>query len=221
MKKLLSALFIASTAVIMAQPKGKDPKMAPTLTPGYYCNLKGDTIKGEIQSNPIGGEADFYKGFNFKAKGPGKVVAISPKKAKCYGFDGRNFVLMPLEDAEVYVEYLSKGRLCFYEYKFDGQVMGQPGIESIYFIQDTKADQASAELREMKRLNPKFYKKEIKPYLKDQIATWENLDKFTFRKEQVANSVNEFNSYYPSASASTKSDVEVEKVGDTPKEETE
>ncbi|MDP1802703.1 MAG: hypothetical protein Q8L81_15180 [Bacteroidota bacterium] len=220
MKKLLSALFIASTAVMMAQPKGKDPKMAPVLTPGYYCNLKGDTIKGEIQSNPLGGESDFYKGFNFKAKGPAKVVAISPKKAKSYGFDGRHFVLVPLDGTEIYVEYLSKGRLNFFEYKFDGQVMGQPGIESLYFIQDTKADQSSVELRELKQLNPKFYKKEIKPYLKDQIATWENLDKFSFRKEQVANSVNEFNKYYDSGPAN-KSEVEVERVTDEPKEETE
>jgi len=221
MKKLLSVLFIASSVVAMAQPKGKDPKMAPTLSPGYYCNLKGDTIKGEIQTNPTNGESDFYKGFNFKAKGPGKVVAISPKKAKCYGFDGRNFVFTPINESEVYIEYLSKGRLNFFEYKFDGSVMGQPGIESLYFIQDTKADQSSVELRDVKQLNTKFYKKEIKPYLKEQIAIWENLDKFTFKKEQIANSVNEFNSYYPSSSAANKSDVEVEKVGDQPKEETE
>ncbi|MBA2613322.1 MAG: hypothetical protein H0U95_15240 [Bacteroidetes bacterium] len=221
MKKLLAALFIASTAVIIAQPKGKDPKMAATLSPGYYCNLKGDTIKGEIQSNPTNGEPELYRGFNFKPKGNGKLVAISNKKAKCYGFDGRHFTLIPFDADFVYIEYLSKGRLNFMEYKYAGSVAGQPGIESIFFIQDTKADEASKELRELKQISTKFYKKDVKPYMKDQIATWDNLDKFTFRKEALINAINEFNTYYPSSSSAGKNDVEIEKVGDQPKEETE
>lgn len=220
MKKLLSVLFIASSVVLLAQPKGKDPKMAASLTPGYYCNLKGDTVKGEIQVNPLNGEPDFYKGFSFKPKGPGKVTPISTKKAKAYGFDGRNFTLIPFDAGEVYIEYLAKGRLNFLEYKYPGIKAGEPVIESIYFIQDTKADEASADLREMRQISQKFYKKDIKPYMKAQIATWENLDKFTFNKEAVANAIREFNKYYDT-SASDKVQVETEKVTDTPKEETE
>jgi hypothetical protein len=219
MKKLLSVLFIASSVVLLAQPKGKDPKMAANLTPGYYCNLKGDTIKGEIQTNPTNGEVDFYKGFNFKPKGPGKVTAISTKKAKSYGFEGRNFTLIPFDAGEVYIEYLAKGRLNFMEYKFAGSVAGQPGIESIYFIQDTKADEASADLKELKQISQKFYKKDIKPYYKPHPELWTDLDKFTFNKEVIANSVREFNRYYDSGP--TKVEVETEKVTDQSKEESE
>ena len=217
MKKLFSLLFIASSAVLIAQPKGKDPKMAANLTPGYYCNLKGDTIKGEIQTNPTNGEVDFYTGFNFKPKGPGKVTAISNKKAKAYGFDGRDFTLIPFDIDFVYIEYIAKGRLNFMEYKFAGSIAGQPGVESRYFIQDTKAEESSADLRELKQISEKFYKKDIKPYMKAQIATWENLDKFTFNKEVVGNAIREFNKYYDTSS-STKTEVEAEKVSGEEKE---
>ena len=218
MKKKLSIFFIAATLFINAQPKGKDAQMAATLTKGYYCNFKGDTVKGEVQINPTNGEPDFYKGFSFKI-GKGKVTPISTKKARAYGFDDRNFTLIPFDAGEVYIEYLAKGRLNLLEYKYASSKGGQPIVESIYFIQDTKADESVKELREIRQISQKFYKKDIKPYMKDQPATWENLDKFTFNKEVLANAVREFNKYYDTTPV--KAEVEVEKVGEEPKEETE
>ena len=153
MKKILSVLFIGTSIALVAQPKNKDPKMAATITPGYYCNLKGDTIKGEVQNNPLGGEPDYYKGFAFKLKGPGKIAAVTTKKAKSYGFDGRNFTVIPFDAGEVYIEYLAKGRLNFFEYKYATTVAGQPTVESVYFIQDTKADEANKDLREIKQIS--------------------------------------------------------------------
>jgi len=220
MKKILSILFISSSLLNFAQPKGKDPQMAPTLTQGYYCNLKGDTVKGEIQTNPTNGELDFYNVFNFKPKGASKVTPISNKKAKSYGFDGRHFTLFPYGDGFVYLEYVAKGRLNFFEYKLMGKKEGQPFVESLYFIQDTKADEANKELRDLKRISQKFYKKEIKPYMIDQIATWDNLDKFIFNKEVIGNAIREFNRYYDN-SGSSSSEVETEKVTEETKGETE
>lgn len=209
MKKLLSALFITSTIVVMAQPK-KDPKMAATLTPGYYVGMKNDTTKGEIQTNPLGGETDFYKGFTFK-KGAAKLAAVSTKKAKKYGFNGRDFVVIPFDAGEVYIEYLAKGRVCFYEYKYPSTLGGQPIVESIYFIHDTKADESSKELREIKQISQKFYKKDIKDYMKEHKEIWEGLDKFTFNKEAIANAIRQYNTYYTS-SEDVKVEVETEKV---------
>ena len=220
MKKIFSILFISSSLLILAQPKGKDPKMSPTLSPGYYCNLKGDTVKGEIQTNPTNGELDFYNSFNFKPKGAAKVTPISNKKAKSYGFDGRHFTLFPFGEGFVYLEYIAKGRLNFFEYKIMGKKEGQPFVESLYFMQDTKADEANKELRELKRISQKFYKKEIKPYMKDQIATWDNLDKFVFNKEVIGNAIREFNRYYDNSGSETPQ-IETEKVTEETKEETE
>lgn len=209
MKKLLSALFIASSVVALAQPK-KDPKMAATLSPGYYVGMKNDTTKGEIQNNPLNGETDFYKGFSFK-KGTAKLAPVTTKKAKKYGFDGRNFAVIPFDAGEVYIEYLAKGRICFYEYKYPSTLAGQPIVESIYFIQDTKADESSRELREIKQISQKFYKKDIKPYMKEHSEIWDGLDKFTFNKEAIANAIRQYNTYY-SNSDDVKVEVETEKV---------
>jgi hypothetical protein len=32
--------------------------------------------------------------------------------------------------------------------------------------------------------------------MKDQIMTWNNLDKFTFNKDAIANAIKEFNKFY-------------------------
>lgn len=192
MKKLF-LLLVLSSMVVAAQPK-KDPKMAPVLTPGYYTTMKGDTVKGEIQINPLD-ETDFYHGFGFKpAKGAGKVTVINSKKAKAYGFDGRHFAVIPYEEGDIYAEYLTRGRLTFMEYKLHTKQDGVEIIGSVFFIQDKAADEA--ELRDLKQISQKFYKRDLKPYMKGQPMIWSDLDKFTFEKNAVSNALKEYNKYY-------------------------
>ncbi|MBA3664602.1 MAG: hypothetical protein H0W61_10385 [Bacteroidetes bacterium] len=198
MKKFLSVLMITLTCVAFGQPekKDKEPKMAPVLAKGYYLNPKGDTVKGEVQTN-YDNELDIYKGFNFRVPGTTKVVAISSKKAKGYGYEGHHFVLFPYDSqSEVYLEQLVSGRLNFFEFKFNETKEGRPVISSKYYIQDTKADEKEKEMRELKAISTKFYKKDLKPYMKEQPVTWNDLDKFTFNKEAVINAIKEFNKYY-------------------------
>jgi hypothetical protein len=198
MKKILSVLFIVATCVAFAQPgkKGKDPKMAPTLAKGYYVTAKNDTVKGEVQTNPED-ELGFYKEFSFRLPGTTKVTPISSKKAKAYGFEGKHFVLVPYDsESQVYIEQLVRGRLNFFEYKYEDKKDGNPVISTMYYIQDTKADEKDKEMRELKPISTKFYKKELKPYMKEQPITWTDLDKFTFNKEAVINAIKEFNKYY-------------------------
>jgi hypothetical protein len=67
----------------------------------------------------------------------------------------------------------------------------------VYFAQDTRAEgPESAELKEVRKISTKFYKRDLKPYMKDQPMLWTDLDKFTFEKNAVVNSVNEFNKFY-------------------------
>jgi hypothetical protein len=195
MKKLLSLIFITAATVAIAQPGGKKgtPKMAPTLEPGYYVTAKGDTVKGEIQTNPDN-EGDIYKQINFKAPGTPKVVVITTKKAKAYGYGNNHFMLYAADaQNEVYMRYLAKGRLNFMEFKYPSTVAGTATMVAEYYIQDSKADEENKELRDMKKLNEKFYKKELKPYMKDQAMIWSDLDKFVFKPEAIANSVREYN----------------------------
>jgi hypothetical protein len=194
MKKLLSFILATGAVVAVAQPK-KAPKMAPVLAQGYYVGAKNDTTWGEVQTNPDD-ETDLYKGFNFRPAKGGKVMPVSPKKAKAYGFEGRHFVQTVYEGQDIYLERLANGRLNFFEYRFNGKVDGYPGVESVYFAQDTRAEGEDIKLKEINKISTKFYKKELRPYMKDQPMIWSDLDKFTFDKNAVAKAITEFNRYY-------------------------
>lgn len=195
MKKLLSFILLTAALTSAAQPK-KAPKMAPILAPGYYVvGNKNDTVRGEVQTNPDD-ETDFYTKFSFRPAKGGKVVPIDAKKAKAYGFDDRHFLLIPYGSENVYAERLSSGRLNFFEYRFNGKIDGNPGVESVYFAQDTRAEGDDIKLKEIQKISTKFYKKDLKPFMKDQPMIWSDFDKFTFTKQTVVNSINEFNKYY-------------------------
>lgn len=194
MKRLFCFLFVGSAFISAAQPK-KDPKMAATTSPGYYVVAKGDTVKGEVRNNPED-MTEFYNAFFFKPAKGGKLMPVSAKKAKAYGFDDRHFFQILDNGAEIYVEVLARGRINFYEYKYNGKIDGLPAVESAYFVQDNMAEGEDVKLRELKKINNKFYKKELKPYMKDQPVIWSDLDKFTFNKEAVTNAIKEFNKFY-------------------------
>jgi len=201
MKHLLVFILLGLSVMLNAQPgkKGKGPAMAAELSSGYYVTTKGDTVKGEIQSNHED-ESVFYNAIYFKDPKGGKVIQISSKKAKAYGYDDNHFVLMPYDNQkDVYLRYLAKGRLNFLEYKFPSTYAGKPITAVEYYIQDTKADEVNANLRDLKKVNEKFYKKDIRPYMKDQPMIWGDLDKYNFKAEAVANAIREFNKFYTSS----------------------
>jgi hypothetical protein len=50
----------------------------------------------------------------FKAKGAGKPALLGAKNAKAYGFDRKDFALIPVEIGEIYEQYFAKGRLNFF-----------------------------------------------------------------------------------------------------------
>lgn len=194
MKTFFSFLLISSSLLVMSQPK-KAPKMAPVTTTGYYVIAKGDTIRGEVVTNPED-VTFFYKQFTFKPLSGGKLVLLDSKKAKAYGYDNKNFVNVNYDGADMYVEVLALGRINFYEYKFNGSIDGYDAIESSYFIKDNMAEGKNIKLKELKKIKTKFYKKELEPYMKDQVMIWSDLDKYVFNKQLVINAINEFNKFY-------------------------
>jgi len=198
MKKLISLIFIVTAFSVAGQPK-KAAKMAPITTPGYYLSAKGDTVKGEVRTNPDD-ELDFHKGFSFKPAKGGKLVEIDIKKAKAYAFENKQFEKINNNGDDVYAEVLSKGRLNFYEIRFMGKIDGYEAIESSYFIQDNNAEGDDLKLREPKKLNDKFnykfFKKGLAPYMKDQKIIWDNLNEYPFNKQAVVEAINEFNKLY-------------------------
>ena len=173
--------------------------MATVFSPGFYVGAKGDTVKGEIQTNPED-PTDFYKQFMFKANGKGKPAAIAPQKARSYGFEDKVFAVGKVDGEEKYMERLCTGRLNFFEYRFNGKVNGNPGIETDYYIQDNRAEgKDAASLKEISKLHRTFYKKDLKAYMKDQNMIWDGIDKHVFNKMSIINSINEFNKIYAPA----------------------
>jgi hypothetical protein len=197
MKSILTTLLVGAACSLMAQgPKGKPAKMAAMLSDGYYVNLKGDTVRGEIQSNQEE-EIFYYQKLLFKTKGAGKLAEISDKKAKAYGFGDNHFLLVPFDgQTNVYVKYLTKGRLNFFEYKFAEMEAGKEVIRSNYYVQDTKAGESDANLKELTKVSQNFYKKDLKPFMKDQPMIWGDFDKFKFDLPVIVNAINEFNKLY-------------------------
>lgn len=194
MKTTITLLILIVSFITSAQPRGA-AKMAPILKDGYFINRKGDTVRGKVQINPPT-ETDFYSQFMFKMPRSKKLKAMTPKLTKAYGFDGRNFVMTEYDGKQIYIERLVSGRLRLYEYKFMGKVNGYSGVESYYFIKDNYAEGDDAGLRDLRKISNKFYKKTLKPYMKDQPFIWADLDKFNFQLQAVVNAVKEFNSYY-------------------------
>ena len=171
--------------------------MEPLFSEGYYVSQRGDTILGEIQNNRPD-ETLLYHEFAFKKKGTTRARVMNTRLVRAYGFDGRDFVLVNSNGDKFFAERLVYGRLAFYEYQFHGKVDGVPAVESAYFVRDTweQTDEKAKE-KVVSKISPKFYKKSLKPFMKDeQPMIWSDLDKFNFSKEGVVNAISEFNTYY-------------------------
>ena len=173
--------------------KNKIATMEPIYANGYYVSLKGDTIRGKIQVNPPAAD-DFYKHFYFKDVRAKKPKLFAPQRVLAYGFDNKDFVMVNLDRKKVFVERLATGRLRFYELKYSEKADLTASLESVYYIKDTQAEKD--ELKQLNKLSTKYYKKNLKPFMKDQPAIWDDLDKFNFNEQNIISAVNEFNAYY-------------------------
>lgn len=184
--------MINSYFLSLAQ-KNKFATMEPILTDGYYVNLKGDTMRGKVQVNPPF-EEDFYKQFYFKDSRAKKPKLFTAQRVLAYGFDGKNFIMINLDQKKIFAERLVTGRLRFYELKYAEKANVSNSLHSAYYIKDTQAE--DAELRKLKKLNTKYYKKMLKPFMKDQPEIWADLDKFNFNEQIIISAVIKFNAFY-------------------------
>ncbi len=192
MKTILTLTLIFASLLITAQ-RGRAPKMKPLVTPGYYVKFRGDTVFCDIQTNPPD-LTDFYKEFYVKPKRGKRLKKMNGRVAKAYGFDSRNFTVITYHKEKVFVERLATGKLNFFEYKYKGEIDGYPATESAYFIQNTETNGDPNAAIETKKMSKKFYKKNLKPYLKEEHPEiYKDLDKYSFDKKVVIDAINEYN----------------------------
>lgn len=191
----ISTILLLMLIGVSIKAQLKKPTMAPIFEKGYYVNFKGDTVRGNIQVNPPY-ETEFYRHFYFKANRGGKPKLMDTQKVKAYGFSERHFVRIENDGRKEFAERLVYGRLRFFESRYPSDMNDPLNAESEFFVRDAGADDQEAELREIKRINPRFYKKGLKPYMKDQPMIWSDLDKFNFDKKVVTEAIKEFNKMY-------------------------
>jgi hypothetical protein len=196
MKNLFFTLFALGTVSAIAQPKGKESHMAPIFSPGYYVSLKGDTVRGEVQTN-LDKEPMFYTSIWFKPKGTGKAVEVGPKKAKAYGYDETNFGQLHMDEGDVYIKNIAEGRLILAEYKFAKVEDGKEKIKSVYFIKDTKAaGDDKFGTGDYNQLPERDHKKVLKNFFRDQPILLDQVDKWVFKIDEIKKAVTEFNAMY-------------------------
>jgi len=194
MKNLIIAVNMVFFSYAAAQPR-KMAVMKPILAKGYYVNQRNDTVNGKVQVNPPN-QTDFYYQFSFKKQNMTKPKPFNTRAAVAYGFGNRIFEKIAFEDKMVFAEHIVTGRLDLFEYSLKAKKDGEPSTISYYFIRDNRAEGADSGLRELKEISGKFYRKKLKPYMKDQPTIWQQLDKFNFDRQNLINTIREFNKLY-------------------------
>jgi hypothetical protein len=187
--------FLVFTYVAAFSQGRKPAVMAPVYDDGYFVTLMNDTVAARIQTN-TGSEADFYNSFYYTSSKVRKPRLMTAQKVKAYGFGGRSFVVMEVSGEKRFVERLVTGRLRLYEFRYAGRADGNHAILSDYYVKDTYAEGEDKDLSRPRRMSGKFYKRFLKPYMKDQPVIWGSLDKFTFDRNSLIAALREFNSYY-------------------------
>lgn len=194
--------------------------IAPEFEEGWYLPYKGDTIKGEIQTNAGETEAQYNISFFFKPKNAKKVTQITTKKAKAYGFGNRKFEVIKINEIEYFAEVLEKGRVTLYQIFKEKVEKDRKIAEPVYYLTDALADPKSklAGLVELPYQKP--YKKVLKELFAEQPMLIENVDKWFLQIDQVRVAIQELNKLSQNTSSPTNPDgtkkeeetFEVEKV---------
>ena len=224
--KLLAIVFIINPFYLLhSQAKKGGNNKALSITPefekGWYLPHKGDTIKGEIQTNAGETEAAFNTSFFFRAPNSKKVTEINSKKAKAYVFADRQFELLKIKETEYFAEILEKGRINLYQINQEQIDKDKKIAVPIYYIVDTQADPKSKLAGIVQLPKEKPYKKVLKELFKEQPMLIENVDKWYLQIDQVRQAIHEFNKLYQNASSPTAPNnpkkeeteqIEVEKV---------
>jgi hypothetical protein len=196
MKKIFFSLLVLGSLSVFAQPKGKAAKMTPEFAPGYYVSLKGDTVRGEVQTN-LDKEDMFYKSFFYRPKGGGKPAEITTKKAKAYGYGDTHFSTLKMDENDVYIRYVERGRLNLFEYKYAKVENGEETFPSTYFIIDTRATaDDKTGTHELMQIPDRNHKKVLAKYFKDQPILLDQVDKWYFKIDEIRKAVSEFNAMY-------------------------
>lgn len=103
-----------------------------TFVKGYILNEKGDTLHGEVKTNPKK-EHESYARVTFK-DAAGAQKNYKPAKLKGYGFEGNHFMSWGKDDEALFYKRLANGPIFFYKSAFEVVAMNKSTWEYDYFL---------------------------------------------------------------------------------------
>jgi hypothetical protein len=149
--------------------------------------MAGDTLKGEIKTNPKK-EFDSYNKVFFK-DATGVQKNYKPDKVKGYGFENKHFIASIYDGELMFYKVLSRGNVMLFEMMYEMQQMNDIIYRTEYYIAK-KDDPEYAKLKENK------YKKQLGELMKDYpdiLASADDDKKFEIGK--VIELVNQYNNW--------------------------
>lgn len=103
-----------------------------TYLKGYLVTDKGDTLIGEVKTNPKK-EAELYAKVFFKDAN-GMQKSYKPEKTKGYGFGNRRFVAVTADGEGRYFEVLVQGAIGLYKTTVESTKMNETVFETVYYL---------------------------------------------------------------------------------------
>lgn len=103
-----------------------------TFVKGYVVNEKGDTLHGEVKTNPKK-EYEGYARVTFK-DASGAQKNYKPAKVKGYGFENNHFISWGKEDEALFYKRLANGPIFLYKSAFEVVAMNKSTWEFDYFL---------------------------------------------------------------------------------------
>jgi hypothetical protein len=177
-KSAFTLLLILTFGIAMSQI---------TFVKGYMINMAGDTLKGEIKTNPKK-EFDSYNKVFFKDES-GVQKNYKPDKVKGYGFDNKHFIASQYEGEPMFYKVLSRGNLMLFEMMYEMQQMNDIVYKTEYYVAK-KEDPEYAKLKESK------YKKQLGELMKDNPEILANADEDKkFEIGKVVELVEQYNNW--------------------------
>ncbi|MGQ0827140.1 MAG: hypothetical protein ACT4ON_01970 [Bacteroidota bacterium] len=156
--------------------------------PGYVVMLKGDTLKGEIKTNPKKEYDNFIKAAYRKSEG-NEIKTFGPTKITEYCVNGITYVSRNIDGEQVFIKRISSGAVNLYEAQIEVYLMNELRIKSDYFMEKV------GETGPIKIKSGKF-KKQVQEVMGDNEVIVKGLEDKTYDYENI---VEVFNTYNKSA----------------------
>ena len=158
-----------------------------TFVKGYLVGEKGDTLLGEVKTNPKK-EQDNYNKVMFK-DASGVQKNYKPNKVKGYGYANNHFVSKEHNEEVKFFKRMTDGPIVLYKAAFEVVVMNETSFDFEYYL-FKEGDKKLTEVKEGK------FKKQLQEWMKDnQEFADDYKDEKKLNAESAVDIINKYNTW--------------------------